>query len=127
MHIVETIMNLLKNIAAVISIISVSVVIYGTAIAFVSFMKNEFSRATGGYTIHRIRVLRANLGTYLLLGLELLIASDILKTIVEPGMEELMVLAGIVVLRTVLSFFLDREIRLIELEEKEHAEAARGA
>jgi uncharacterized membrane protein len=58
--------------------------------------------------------LRADLGTYLLLGLEFLIAADILKTILEPGITELGVLAGIVALRTILSFFLNREIKETE-------------
>jgi uncharacterized membrane protein len=116
----ESIMVFLKGIASAISIISVGVVIYGTAIAFFSFLANELRRAKGKYSIHQLRVLRADLGTYLLLGLELLIASDILKTIVEPGLQELLILGGIVALRTVLSFFLDREIRLLELERIEH-------
>ena len=67
-------------------------------------------------------MLRADLGTYLLLGLELLIAADILKTIVEPGLHELGILAGIVVLRTVLSFFLNKEILEIDHERHEHPE-----
>ena len=120
MHPVSSILNVLKITARVISFISVGVVIYGTAIAFFSFLLNELKRTTGKYSIHQLRVLRADLGTYLLLGLELLIASDILKTIVEPGLQELLILGGIVVLRTVLSYFLDREIRLVEQERKEH-------
>ncbi len=116
----SSILNVLKITARVISFISVGVVIYGTAIAFFSFLLNELKRTTGKYSIHQLRVLRADLGTYLLLGLELLIASDILKTIVEPGLQELLILGGIVVLRTVLSYFLDREIRLVEQERKEH-------
>lgn len=122
MNLIETVMHLLEKISSVISVISVGVVIYGTFIAFFKFVLNELRRFTKRYTIHQLRVLRADLGTYLLLGLELLIASDILKTIVEPGTEELLVLGGIVVLRTVLSFFLDREIRLIDQEAKENPE-----
>lgn len=109
-------LHFLEIISTIISVISVSVVIYGTIIAFVSFLVNEGKRFTGNYTVHKLRVLRADLGTYLLLGLELLIASDILKTIVEPGLEELMILGGIVLLRTILSYFLDREIRLLDQE-----------
>lgn len=112
-------MHILEIISMIISVISVSVVIYGTIIAFASFLLNESKRFVGTYTVHKLRLLRADLGTYLLLGLELLIASDILKTIVEPGLDELMILGGIVLLRTVLSYFLDREIRLLEQEARE--------
>jgi len=121
MDLLDKIMHLLTQLATVISIASVSVVIYATLIAFVSFLKNELARVTKRkFTIHQVRVLRADLGTYLLLGLELLIASDIIKTIIEPGVQELMILGGIVVLRTVLSYFLDREIRMIEQESKDN-------
>lgn len=63
--------------------------------------------------------MRADLGTYLLFGLEILIASDVLKTIIEPSFMELGILAGIVILRTVLSVFLNREINEIEKDRRE--------
>ncbi len=119
MHLIDSVMHLLDAISGVISVISVGVVIYGTCIAIVKFLKNEIGRIKCSYTMHQVRVLRADLGTYLLLGLEFLIASDILKTIVEPGVQELLILGGVVLLRTILSFFLDREIRLIEQEARE--------
>ena len=56
---------------------------------YYSFLKNEIRRFTGGYSITNIRKLRATFGTYLLLGLEFLIASDILKTVLEPTLNEL--------------------------------------
>lgn len=119
MHLIDSVMHLLDTISSVISVISVGVVIYGTCIAIIKFLRNEFGRFKCSYTMHQVRVLRADLGTYLLLGLEFLIASDILKTIVEPGVQELLILGGVVLLRTVLSFFLDREIRLIEQEARD--------
>lgn len=63
------------------------------------------------YTINNIRQLRADFGSYLLLGLEFLIASDILKTVVDPTLDELAILGGVVVVRTVLSVFLNKEIK----------------
>ena len=95
------------------------VVLYGTLVSFLSFLKNEIRRISGKFSYQRIRVLRADLGTYLLFGLEILIASDVLKTIIEPSFMELGILAGIVVLRTVLSVFLNREINEIEKDRKE--------
>lgn len=63
------------------------------------------------YTINNIRQLRADFGSYLLLGLEFLIASDILKTVVDPTLDELAILGGVVVVRTILSVFLNKEIK----------------
>ncbi len=114
---------ILEDIATVISIISIAVVVYGTIIASLAIIRSELLRFKGQFGTQNLRVIRADLGTYLLLGLELLIASDILKTIVEPGMHELLILGGIVVLRTVLSVFLNKEIREIDAERHEHPES----
>lgn len=110
---VYTILNLL---ATIISVISLLIVTYGALIAFIAFTINELKRFTGKYTSINIRRLRATFGTYLLLGLEFLIASDILKTVLEPTLNELAILGGIVVLRTVLSVFLNKEIKELEAE-----------
>lgn len=115
--------TILESVALVISVLSIAVVIYGTVIALVAFVKNEFHRLKNNYDVQYLRILRADLGTYLLLGLEFLIAADILKTILEPGMQELLVLGGVVILRTVLSFFLNKEIQEIDKERIEHPEA----
>ena len=108
----------LNLLATAISMISLSIIVYGTLIATVGFIRNELNRFTGCYSATVIRQIRAGFGTYMLLGLEFLIASDILKTVLEPGWNELLILGGIVVLRTVLSFFLNREIKELQEEEK---------
>ena len=55
--------------------------------------------------------LRRDLGRAILLGLEVLIVADIVRTIiVEPTLESVAVLGAIVVIRIVLSFSLEVEI-----------------
>jgi uncharacterized membrane protein len=54
---------------------------------------------------------RSSLGRSILLGLEFLVAADIINTVaVEPTVQSLLVLAGIVLIRTFLSFSLEVEI-----------------
>ncbi len=115
-------MILIEELSIIISIISIIVVVYGTLVAAGAFVRTEIRRIRGKYNFQRLRMIRADLGTYLLLGLELLIAADILKTVVEPGLNELGILAGIVLLRTVLSYFLNKEILEIDHERHEHPE-----
>ena len=105
----------LNTLATIISVTSLLIVTYGALIGVISFFRNELKRLTGNYSITNIRKLRAVFGTYLLLGLEFLIASDILKTVLEPTLNE----GGIVVLRTVLSVFLNKEIKELETENKD--------
>ena len=54
---------------------------------------------------------RSDLGRAILLGLEFLVAADIINTVaIEPTLESIAVLAAIVLVRTFLSFALEAEI-----------------
>ncbi len=67
---------------------------------------------------------RLKLGRVLTLGLEFTVASDILRTAVAPTRQDILNLAAIVLLRTLLNYFLEREIEQGEqrrLREKESA------
>lgn len=54
--------------------------------------------------------IRLRLGRVLALGLEFTIASDILRTVVSPTRQEIMNLGAIVLLRSLLNYFLEMEI-----------------
>jgi uncharacterized membrane protein len=61
--------------------------------------------------LHAYSRLRTFLGRSLLLGLEFLVAGDIIKTVaIEPTFDSVIVLAIIVLVRTVLSLSIDVEI-----------------
>ena len=65
----------------------------------------------GGPSTETYEAYRANLGRAILLGLEFLVAADIIGTVaVEPTVDNLLVLGLIVVIRTFLSFSLEVEI-----------------
>ena len=55
--------------------------------------------------------IRLQLGRGLALGLEFTVASDILSTAVAPTRQDILNLGAIVLLRTLLNYFLEREIR----------------
>jgi uncharacterized membrane protein len=67
--------------------------------------------------------IRLFLGRYLALGLEFQLGSDILSTAVAPTIAEVQILAAIVIIRTVLNYFLSKEIE----RERQEVEAARRA
>jgi uncharacterized membrane protein len=57
------------------------------------------------------RVLRQSFGGVILLGLEILVAADLVRTVaVRPTLENVVILGLIVLIRTVLSFSLEIEI-----------------
>lgn len=59
----------------------------------------------------RYRQVRQRIGRSILLGLEILVGGDIIRTVAEqPTLESVSVLAGIVLIRTFLSFTLEVEL-----------------
>lgn len=93
--------------AHVIEAAGIGVLVVGGAIAAVLFSR-EWRRLNFGDAYHR---LRANLGRAILLGLEVLIIADIIRTVaVEPTLQNLGVLGLLVLIRTFLSFALEIEI-----------------
>ncbi|MCA1553300.1 MAG: DUF1622 domain-containing protein [Chloroflexi bacterium] len=68
--------------------------------------------------------IRLGLGRALALGLEFTVASDILRTAVAPTRQDILNLGAIVMLRTLLNFFLEREIRQGEQRGDASASAA---
>lgn len=98
--------TIIEYISQGIALVSVAIIVYGTIRAVVHWVRTLLSRDA-----QKFQRLRAEFGGNLLLGLELLIAADIIRTIAEPNYRELIVLASIVILRTILSVFLAREIK----------------
>ena len=71
---------------------------------------------------------RSNLGRAILLGLEFLVAADIINTVaIDPTVQSLLVLGGIVLIRTFLSFSLEVEIEGRWPWERRKAEGERSS
>lgn len=84
-----------------------AVVLIAVALSTAAFLV----RVTQTGFLANYRDYRANLGRGILLGLEILIAADILKSVVvDPTLQGIAVLGGIVLIRTFLSISLDVEI-----------------
>ncbi|MEU9109031.1 DUF1622 domain-containing protein [Streptomyces xanthophaeus] len=73
--------------------------------------------------ISEFNKIRLGLGRFLVLGLEFQLAGDVLRTAVAPSFTEIGQLAAIAAIRTILNFFLTREIAQeraeIERDQKE--------
>jgi uncharacterized membrane protein len=83
-----------------------AIMVVGGLIAF-----SVYARQVAAHASDPFRQLRANLGRVILLGLEVLIIADIIRTIlVDQSLESVGVLGLIVLIRIVLSFSLEVEI-----------------
>jgi len=94
-----------------IGVSGVIVIVLGVAGGLVRFIKSEFLFMRGGNVDHDRKRLRQVLGYYLLLGLEFLIAADIIDTLMKPRVQDLIVLGAIVLIRTIISYSLNAELR----------------
>jgi uncharacterized membrane protein len=101
---------IVNQISTVIGIAAVIIITWGAIIIFLNLIKLEISRFKGQKPYYERAILRHRFGSYLLLGLEFLIAADIILTITHPTLEEIAILASIVGIRTVISYFLDKEM-----------------
>lgn len=64
--------------------------------------------------------IRLNLGIVLTLGLEFIVAADLIGTTTAPDYYSVGIVASIVLIRTVLSFTLNREINAISKMEQQN-------
>jgi uncharacterized membrane protein len=84
----------------------VALMIAGALVATVLATRRTVTRDPDAY-----RLYRRQLGRSILLGLELLVAADIIRTVaITPTIQSVLVLGAIVLIRTFLSFSLELEI-----------------
>ena len=91
--------------------------LYGIVLAIVSILRHK----KGGLpSFHHLRI---EMGNIIALGLELLVATDVLETLTkethEFSFELLGKIGAVAAFRTALAFFLAREVSELEHEEKE--------
>ena len=93
----------------IVEIVGTAIIVVGSFSALGVFLVQMARAARTRETL--VAAFRSNLGRSILLGLEFLVAADIINTVaVEPTVQSLIVLAGIVLIRTFLSFSLEVEI-----------------
>ena len=121
--------HVISEIVKVVEAAGAGIMVVGGLGSFVTFAWQVRNPATVHGSYH---ALRRNLGRCILLGLEVLIVADIVRTIiVDPTIESVAVLGIIVVIRILLSFALEVEIdgiwpwRRWQLTNSRNAEAPR--
>jgi len=66
-----------------------------------------------------VRSLRHRLGQAMVTGLEFQVAADILRTATAPTWNDILLLAALIALRTVLNFVLEQELKNLGTDEPE--------
>ena len=98
----------LKLTTRIIEVGGIAIIVLGTLGATIAVLWQILQGRSGE---DAFSLYRSNLGRAILLGLEFLVAADIINTVaIEPSLQSLLILGGIVLIRTFLSFSLEVEI-----------------
>ena len=115
----EILAKVLDYIALAISIIALLVIVWGVIKGVVQTVRAESPRHHEDGRFLMLGRARYSIGYYLLLGLEFLVAADIIRTLIDPSLPRLAILGSIVVIRIVIGYFLDKEIKEYHHQNKE--------
>jgi len=98
--------SIMENVGTVIDAAGVLIIVVGAVSSSGQFLMRRRGDAENPY-----RLFRQNMGRAILLGLEFLVAGDIIRTVVvAPTYDNVVVLGLIVLIRTFLSFSLQLEV-----------------
>jgi uncharacterized membrane protein len=108
---VPTAYALINLCAELLGIAGALLIIYGGFRAIIRVFLLEFSKTA--FTYNQIR---RDFTDKIVFGLEFLIAADILATLLSPTQQDLINLAVVVVIRTILGYFLSKEAAEFNLQ-----------
>ncbi len=80
------------------------------------FLTGDVFRRDAHARSHRLNQGRLALGRYVLAGLEVLIVADLIRTVLHLSIENTLLLGVLVLIRSLIAFFLEYEIRALEAD-----------
>jgi uncharacterized membrane protein len=104
---------------SLIELFAIVILVIGLVRFAANFVGGEAFRKDAAERSHAMNLGRVELGRHILAALEVFIVADLIRTVLELTLDNLLFLAALVVIRSVISFFLERELRNIEREEAE--------
>ena len=106
MHLLHSIFEWLE---IIIDVSAALVMVLAFAVAMFSYVKISIS-SERVERIRQLQIVRCDLGVKLVFALELLIISDLLVTIFSRSMDDMILVGALVLIRTVIAYFLNKEI-----------------
>ncbi len=88
------------------SIFGAILIVYGGLQAIIKVLSVEILKKSSSYNL-----IRVDFTSKIVLALEFFIAADLVRTIIQPDLNEVIVLAVIVAIRTVVGYSLDKEAK----------------
>lgn len=110
------VLHALEGLAICIDLIGVALILFGFFVALIRLLGGLRHGIGLTGNLGNLNTARTILGTYILTGLEFMIASDIVHTVITRELTDLIFVGLLVLIRTAISFFLGREIIEIQHE-----------
>ncbi len=107
---------IINAICFTLNIVGALITIWGALIALFAFLRKEMLKRAEAVRLNDS--IRIKLGSYLVLALEFFIAADIVRTIITPTWESVGILGVIVLIRTILSYFLTKDLKDFSKQEE---------
>lgn len=107
-------LTLLEQVATWIDIIGSVIMLAGFIYAFFLLLKVIMNSKSRQNFTQSIKVVRRDLGSSFLLGMEFMIAGDVIHTVLKPTLDSLYILLGIVLIRVIISYSLEKEMENIK-------------
>lgn len=107
--------ELLEWCAAIIDIAAIVLLLVGALRFILGCTLAELTR-DGASRVRKTNRQRVELGRYILAGLELFIVSDVIHTAISLAFADLLFLLTLVVIRSITSYFLERELEQLKKE-----------
>ena len=111
----ELIEGPLALIAFLVDMVGVAIIIFGFVVGIIDYVRTVLLGGSMPERYRRFQEVRCRVGVHLILALEFMIVSDIITSVVSRTLDNLIYLGAIVVIRTVLAYFLDRDMAALDL------------
>ncbi|MGL5414851.1 MAG: DUF1622 domain-containing protein [Clostridium sp.] len=102
--------NIMEKIILIMDCIAIIILIFGVCLTTFYFIKVSLKSRDLNLLSKNNTTLRNQIASYILLAFEILIASDIVRSIIKPDLQDILTLGALVIIRTLISYFLDKEV-----------------
>lgn len=102
--------SIMEKIILLMDGIAIIILIFGVCLTTFYFIKASLKSGDLNLLSKNNKTLRNQIASYILLAFEILIASDIIRSIIKPDLQDILVLGALVIIRTLISYFLDKEV-----------------
>lgn len=101
----------------IIELFAIAILLLGLVQFARAFVSGEILERDAHERSHGLNLGRLTLGRHILSGLEVLIVADLIRTMLHLSLDNITLLGGLVAIRSLISFFLERELSHLRQED----------